>query len=356
MAGGLFTLTQRSDGFGVGGAEWNAAFEEVRANIAAAKVEGYSQDVPTMQATTAPGDLGSESLATSVAEEFRRLRFQVLGLLKALNPAATVWYQPVSVGLSAGATLGACRLAYTDASTITLQRSGGLYVMIAGQYYAIPAGGVALAKTGLVANTTYFVYVYMATGSVMTLEASATGHTTDAVTNQEIKLADGSRTLVGMVRMDASGNFAWSPAQRLVASWFNRQMIAAERVDGTARSVSSSASTLVERGTNASRAEFLVWGGATAKYLVYAGVSSGASTVSPELAVGLDATPVVGAFGSNARTIGAADVSLELQAMQEAYGTPAEGYHFACQMYANNSATPVSFVGVRNRTLVEVFI
>lgn len=53
----------------------NAEFDNILNNLTAANVDDYSANVSQMQTTADPGEVGTESLATSIAGELSRLRF-----------------------------------------------------------------------------------------------------------------------------------------------------------------------------------------------------------------------------------------------------------------------------------------
>jgi hypothetical protein len=96
--------------------------------------------------------------------------------------------------------------------------------------YTIPGAGVDLAIANVGVANDNFAYVYAidnGAGSIA-LEASATGHEThtDGV---EIKQADPTRTLVGVVYKDSGGLFVDTAVFAGVASWYNRYTRAAER-------------------------------------------------------------------------------------------------------------------------------
>jgi len=57
-------------------------------------IGGFSSDVSEMQLTTSPGDVGSESLATTLQGEIERLRFQLDAII-----GKDFWYQRPSVNL-----------------------------------------------------------------------------------------------------------------------------------------------------------------------------------------------------------------------------------------------------------------
>ncbi len=122
---------------------------------------------------------------------------------------------------------GQCRLQVDSTSQISLQRYQGAYipVRISGTWGArlIQSSGPTLSNSGLTAATLYYVYAYDNSGT-LTLEASTTGHATDTTNGVEVKSGDSTRTLVGMVYMDAGspGTFVNSTAKRYCLNWFNR--------------------------------------------------------------------------------------------------------------------------------------
>ncbi|PWT90376.1 MAG: hypothetical protein C5B54_07285 [Acidobacteria bacterium] len=75
----------------------------------------------------------------------------------------------------------------------------------------------------LVPDTNYFVYGFM-NGNVLTADFSTTGHATSGAAGNvgtQIKHSDDTRSLIGYIRTNASGQFADSLTQRYVRSWFN---------------------------------------------------------------------------------------------------------------------------------------
>lgn len=109
----------------------NAEFDNILNNLTAANVDDYSATVSQMQSTVDPGEVGSESLATSVAGEIQRLR-QLISEITGEDE----WYEsPVSslLGLanSIGTGLtdnrivsGAVRSAGTNEMPIFLKAAG----------------------------------------------------------------------------------------------------------------------------------------------------------------------------------------------------------------------------------------
>jgi hypothetical protein len=75
-------------------ADLNAEFDNVINNFEPDKMDDHSPDIATMQQTTDPGEVGSENLATSTAEEIEQLRFAVAEI-----KGTDQWYQSPATDL-----------------------------------------------------------------------------------------------------------------------------------------------------------------------------------------------------------------------------------------------------------------
>lgn len=123
------------------------------------------------------------------------------------------------------------RLTFVSATQIKFSPYQGnrLFIKKSGvwQTVTIAAAGITAANTSifidgvggsnLAANTTYFVYLFDNAGTT-TVDFSTTGHATDSTTGVETKSAVDTRVLIGMIRTNASSQFA----SFLVLSYFNR--------------------------------------------------------------------------------------------------------------------------------------
>lgn len=133
---------------------------------------------------------------------------------------------------------------------------------------------VTLSPT-LTASTTFFLYAFDNAG-VTTLEASATGHSTDSAAGVEIKTGDATRTLVGMFRVNATPVLVDSGSQRFCISWFNRK--GKTGTNNLTTNKTTTSGTPVEMDTTV-RVEFLTWGDAdvvlsgTVSFTVQAGTT-----------------------------------------------------------------------------------
>lgn len=180
--------------------------------------------------------------------------------------------QQARQNIMASASGGCSRLVYASATQIKLAPYGGSDIRLTGAIYQIPSGGITAANTAtwvngvsgqnLAASTTYYVYL-INTGTVsspsLALEFSTTGHTTDTTAGNvgvEIKSGDWTRSLVGMVRTNASAQFVSSSASQYVASWFNRQ--SRLQAGGYINGVTTTANTLTELSAGA-RIDGVYW-------------------------------------------------------------------------------------------------
>lgn len=151
---------------------------------------------------------------------------------------------------------GQCRFTYVSTTQVKLAPYNGCNLNINGNVEQIPAAGVTLSNSGLSSNTVYYIYAYMNSGT-MTLEASATGHTT-ANEGIEVKTGDASRTLVGMVWTNGSSQFEDSASRIGVLSFFNRRRRHAIAWFTAIRSTSNTTATELHSEI---RVPFIIWAG-----------------------------------------------------------------------------------------------
>ena len=90
---GLYSITTRVAGETLTAAKYNADHQNHVDNQTPQQTDDYSSSVAQMQTTTNPGEVGSESQATSLAGELERIRFMVLELSQQFNPDMAQWYQ-----------------------------------------------------------------------------------------------------------------------------------------------------------------------------------------------------------------------------------------------------------------------
>lgn len=225
---------------------------------------------------------------------------------------------------------GQCVMAKSGANIVLLPRNGNK-IIINGVVCTVPAAGVSLAPTGLTPDALYYVYAYMSGGS-MALEASATGHSTDATTGVEIKTGAATHTLVGMVRPITGPAFADTAAQRFVRSWFNRVGLKARQSLQALRSTTSLSP--VETNT-ADRCAWLSWAderlcilGQANGYNSGAGYQTSMGIYVDGASVGLDT-----GFGAPVANY------VESISTLPTVASLAEGYHYASMMFYVTAGT-----------------
>lgn len=233
-------------------------------------------------------------------------------------------------------THGQCVLAKSGPNLLLSPRNGNKLV-VNGRMCAVLAAGVTLAPAGLAANTTYYVYASDADGDgvIDTLEASITGHATDATTGVEIKTGDPSRTLVGMARAVTGPAWQDAPNQRFVRSWFHRQPVQA-RGAFTAQRTTTSVGAWVELNPEI-RVEYLMWSDEAVSYST-AGVFNSSAAVLALCAVATDGATVPD--DSAAQTNSATLVPLALASSRSGLS---EGYHYATLIAQVAAAATASF-------------
>lgn len=222
----------------------------------------------------------------------------------------------VSTGSVAGGAFGQGRLVKSG-SNIVLQPVNGNLLTINGVNQTIPSAGVSLAPTGLTPSTLYYIYAYMVS-TTMTLEASATGHSTDTSTGVEIKTGDATRTLVGMVYPITGPAFADTATQRLVISWHNRRPIYGSGNFTTTRTTTST--SYVELNSEI-RVQFLTWASVPVSTAV-SGSFFNSTTQTCLSSIAIDGTTAEDVFNSMSGT-DAAPIGMTHS------NTYSEGFHYA---------------------------
>lgn len=158
---------------------------------------------------------------------------------------------------SSFSAVGNIRMQAVSATSIRIVPYNGNSMVIGGARRQVPSAGVSLTNGGMNINTLYYIYAFW-NGTSISLEFSTIGHSTDTATGVEIKTGDATRSLVGMVRTNASAQFVDGPTSRLVASWFNRRNVSGS-ITTTGTLTYSNTGSPAEIST-AVRLLFLNWG------------------------------------------------------------------------------------------------
>ena len=90
---GLYSHTTRATGTVLTATIYNGDHENHITNQTPAKTDDYSATVTEMRVETDPGEISSESLATSLDGEIARLRYAITDIKKFLDTSLTRWYQ-----------------------------------------------------------------------------------------------------------------------------------------------------------------------------------------------------------------------------------------------------------------------
>lgn len=114
---------------------------------------------------------------------------------------------------------GQCYLSRTSTTELKLSPENGIRIICDGAVKTLPIAGLTVSNSGLSANTLYYIYVKDtdSSGVLDELSCSTTAHSLDATTGVRRKSDDASKTLVGMVYINSSGQF------HVAASYFNRK-------------------------------------------------------------------------------------------------------------------------------------
>lgn len=172
-------------------------------------------------------------------------------------------------GIAAIQGHGQCIFRHATVTTAVLMPKNGNIVLIDGAPLSIPAAGVPFTLSGLAANTIYYAYVY-ASGGTVAGEFSTTGHERNTVTGVEQKVGDSSRSLVGMIRTNASGQLGGGTPE-YIRSWFNQSSVG---IGSPGNTNSTSSTSYIDIMTN--KLNFLTWAGESV-YATLSGVASNAT-------------------------------------------------------------------------------
>lgn len=247
---------------------------------------------------------------------------------------------------------GQCRLVKSGANLL-LSRYNGFTVPINGTNETIPAGGITLAPTALTPGQLYFIYAWMNAG-VMTLEASITGHSTDAVTGVEIKTGDVTRSLVGMAQITTGPAWIDTDAARYVVSWYNRRAIRAQVSLGANVSTALAGPVEIEPTF---RINVLAWA-ADIIEMSLSGTISCTSVATVSTLMNLSGIVTGNNDGGQQGTIGTANYYLPLALTPPPVIAPVDG-NLQMRMYGGTNAGSGVWLGsatVGNRTNMSVVV
>jgi len=224
------------------------------------------------------------------------------------------------------------RLSYTTGTACTLSPVNGGLMWINGLNYSIPSAGVNLSNGILSANTLYYVYAYM-NGLNMTLEASTTGYAA-ASNGVQQKIGAATRTLVGMVYMNGSGQFVSQDGSLQVLTYYMRALKRSRTQFSASRTTTSSSFSEIN---NEIRNSFLVWANENIDFAISGSFSNsgngGATQISFDGNTGEQESSAVGitsvSYGLLRGAVGISGIKVGLS----------EGFHYATLFGAAVSGT-----------------
>lgn len=328
---------------------------------------------PSPNATNNPGWFNNDPTASSPAtvvdpdllnaimaemEAIATLNSQSLSKANTAQVLAGIQYLIAQgVGLNQG------RLSYSSASAIVFGPKNGTAIRIAGTLLSIPAAGVSIANTGVevggVANqsladsTTYDVYLKNVSGTLTPsfyVDGGGGTHMTDTTAGNigtevysNSGTPDSTRSYIGKIRTNASGQFVDTASNRLVASWFNQRQ---RDFSGANTSGATTTSNSAVELTTSSRVNVLTWGD-EATYATCVGYSAATNINGAQTQVGLNGsivgTPTQDTNNTNGNNAQAAGYA----------GTPTEGLQtFSPFGLAGSSATGTFVVAIVGTAMI----
>jgi hypothetical protein len=240
------------------------------------------------------------------------------------------------------------RLNFINATTIRLDGIKTNKLSINGLDRAVPTTGPTLVPAGLAVGTLYYIYAYW-TGSVVSIEASTTGHVTHT-NGIEVKAGDPSRTLVGMAYPFTGTVWSFSSRNYLVRSFYNRRSVGITSLHATSYG-GITTTTLAQPGGGPENINFLAWDDESAMVSCPTNVFNN----TPNALVNLQAritTPGIGVDVTGTMVSSASSVSNSITALTPSAATRCgEGLHTASIWTSVSSG-----VGTLNGGAVNVLI
>jgi hypothetical protein len=211
---------------------------------------------------------------------------------------------------------GKCQLTVTSATAIALTPHNGNNVIVNGIPLTLPSAGGTGSNTGLTASTVQYVYLAGTTASP-SLVFSTTGHVT-GTNGVEVMSGDATKTLVGMVYVNASGQFVPASAgnRLLCRSWFER----IRRFDNITTATYTTTATALTELSSSARINFLCWADEAVQVFSVGEISNQTASASTTVTGYLDGASVTPAqaFTSPGSNFGAPYNVASIQTYSEA--------------------------------------
>lgn len=161
---GTYTHTTRTTGTTLTASIYNSDHQNHIDHLEPQYIDDYSTNLAAMQTVTDPGELGSESLPTTLGGELERIRYALQEVKTALNPNLARWYQtPQGLRWVNVRAYGATGDGTTDdysacASAVAALSSGGVLYFPPGTYamshgLCIPYNNIIIRGAGKTLST-----------------------------------------------------------------------------------------------------------------------------------------------------------------------------------------------------------
>jgi hypothetical protein len=281
--------------------------------------------LPTPAAPGTPGFYIDENAPLGVqgaavrADHLNSMQLELLNLLIAagIAPSKTVYTQVLASlrAIISASNHGACTMATTGATNVTLKPFQGGGLVVAGVGFQIPAAGVAalttstflngVAAQALAPSTNYYIYAFNNAGALaLDFWTFAAGpHMTDTTAGNigvEVRsnggVPDSTRTLVGQCLTDASSHINDTSVLRTLRSWFDRRQ---KTILGAPQSSTSAASGFVEANVSG-RVSASIWAGEAVTLHTGGSLNVNLANGSSSVGIGMDgSSSILTTFGNS---------------------------------------------------------
>lgn len=216
--------------------------------------------------------------------------------------------------------VGRCHLNMQSTAALILLPLNGGGLNIGNTIQQVPSSGVTVSAAGKTVDTTHYIYCYMSSLAVMTLDPSTIAVSTLA-NGMRVKSGSSDRTLVGMARVVTGP--AWSSSPLLTLSYFNRTVIADKSAQTSSDITLSTVATYAEWSTQ-NRVPFLTWGDEAVQMQASGQISANSSGTNVRVAFGIDGVTAEDGWNTYSAPpglpLGSVSIGITKQGL-------AEGYH-----------------------------
>lgn len=187
------------------------------------------------------------------------------------------------------------RLTFSNATNIIFVPFNGSQIKIAGSLYQLPSAGVGSANTSvtingtggsnLAASTDYLATLFLSSGTLTFDFLTTLTHAVDTTSGNigtEIKSGDNTRSVIGLIRTNASSQFS----EFLTLSWFNRRRKTNSVVVTSNTAITGT--TAFTEFSSSFRNTFICWNDDTIIFSINGGFFQGILATVSYIALGID--------------------------------------------------------------------